>query len=79
MLFVEMEIKVGKNRNLFLAKYGHQEHLSQALLDEDYEARIAALSNPLTDEVTFKAALKDVDLRVRQAAENLLKSSLKNS
>ena len=41
--------------------------------------RIAALSNPLGDEVIFKAALEDVDLHVRQSAENLLKSSPKNS
>ena len=66
---------MGSKRKLFLAQYGDIEQLSQSLVDEDHEVRIAALSNYLADEVIFKTALKDVDERVRQVAENLLKRS----
>lgn len=74
-----MEIKVGSKRNLFLARYGDIDQLRQSLADEDHEVRIAALSNSFADEVNYKIALKDVDVRVRQAAEKLLASSNKTN
>lgn len=70
---------MGSKRNVFLARYGDVDQLRQSLLDENHEVRIAALSNSFADEVILKIALKDVDVRVRQAAENLLASTKKTN